>query len=160
MRTSLLHPRVGASAAAVRLVSSDEEWTELLGFQTQISHISTSEDRDFLSVRLNHYQSSSESGRGAWFTAYSDGRIAGACGVALGHGIARLQGLETSTQHRRTGVALSLVEAACDWSMQQRDVHQLVAVVDPDYHARRLFQSVGFQPHDLACAVVPVGSLV
>jgi RimJ/RimL family protein N-acetyltransferase len=160
MRTSVLHSRVGASAAGVRLVSSNEEWTELLDFQTQISHISTSEDRDFLATRLNHYQSSTESGRGAWFASYSDGRVAGTCGVALGHGIARLQGLETSTQHRRTGVALSLVEAACEWAMQQRDVHQLVAVVDPDYHARRLFQSVGFQPHDLACAVVPVGTLL
>lgn len=158
MQATALQARPGAAVLPTRAARSDTEWGDLLDFHIQANRVASPSDREFLAARLDLYRSESEAGNGAWFTAHADGRVVGCCGIALGDGLARLQGLETSTRHRRAGLGLSLVNAASEWAFQHDGTRHLVSVVDPDYHARRLFESVGFQPQDLACGVVPIAS--
>ncbi|MFJ8015048.1 GNAT family N-acetyltransferase [Streptomyces sp. NPDC096339] len=160
MQATALRARPGGAILPVRAARSDSEWGDLLDFHLQANQVVSPGDREFLAARLDLYRSESEAGNGAWFTAYADGRVVGCCGIALGDDLARLQGLETSTGYRRAGLGLSLVKAASEWAYRHAGTRRLVSVVDPGYHARRLFESVGFQDQDLACGVVPIASFV
>ncbi|WP_189449053.1 GNAT family N-acetyltransferase [Streptomyces abikoensis] len=159
MKADSLKVRPGATGVPMQAVQSDAEWRELLDFQIRANQVTRSSDRDFLAARLDLYRTESKAGNGAWFTAHADGCVVGCCGIALGNGLARLQGLEVATSHRGNGVGISLVSVASEWALRHGGTRHLVSVVDPDYHARRLFESVGFRPHDLVCGVVPVDSL-
>ncbi|WP_431781239.1 GNAT family N-acetyltransferase [Streptomyces chumphonensis] len=152
-------PTAPPTAFHVRPVVSDTDWEGLLAFHVEANPVVCADDRAFLAARLGRYRADAEAGRGAWFAAYADGHVVGCCGVALGMGLGRLQGLETSTRLRRAGVGLALVDAAGAWALRQEGTNRLVSVVDPGYHARRLFASAGFAPHDLLSGVVPGHSL-
>ncbi|WP_078870889.1 GNAT family N-acetyltransferase [Streptomyces caatingaensis] len=151
--TSLMEG-AGATGTPTEVVQSDAQWQELLDFHLRVNRVTGSLDREFLAARLDLYRVESKAGNGAWFTAHADGCVVGCCGIALGHGFARLQGLEVMASHRRVGVGLALVSFASQWALQHDGVRRLVSVVDPDYHARRLFESVGFQAYDLLCGAV------
>ncbi|MEH0441499.1 GNAT family N-acetyltransferase [Streptomyces scabiei] len=158
MQTAVVQARPSPTTVSTKAVRADAEWRDLLDFHVEANQVATPSDHEFLAARLDLYRTESEAGTGAWFTAHVDGRVVGCCGIALGDGLARLQGLETSTSHRRGGIGISLVKVASEWALQRDGTNHLVSVVDPDYHARRLFESVGFQTHDLACGVVPADS--
>ncbi|WP_158692758.1 GNAT family N-acetyltransferase [Streptomyces roseochromogenus] len=158
MQATALHPQQRSTDVVIKPVSSAADWDSLLNFHLQANPVTSTSDEDFLRTRLNLYRTQSEKGQAAWFTALHHNRVVGCCGVAVGEQIARLQGLETSTSNRRSGVGRQLVTTASQWALNSVGVRRIVAVVDPDYHARRLFESVGFEPHDLACGVVPTES--
>ncbi|MGY4969573.1 GNAT family N-acetyltransferase [Streptomyces nigrescens] len=139
-------------------VSSDADWDSLLDFHLHTNPVRSKDDEAFLRARLHLYRTQAEKGKAAWFTARHHDQVIGCCGVAVGDQTARLQGLEASTTHRRNGVGRQLVNTASRWALTAANARRIVAVVDPGYHARRLFETVGFEPHGLACGVVATAS--
>ena len=159
MVAAALNARSGASDVSVKPIRDTPGWADLLAFQDPSSHALGTARNEMAAKRIGLYRTRVAQETGAWFAGYRDGNLIGCCGVLVGHGIARLQGLKTAAEHRRSGIGVSLVRAASEWALRVSGVKQLVAVVDPYYHAMRLFQSVGFEPHDLACGTVPAGTV-
>ncbi|HWH00266.1 MAG TPA: GNAT family N-acetyltransferase [Pilimelia sp.] len=145
-----------ASGVTVRECADARDWADLLRFQN-LSVGPGGSGRQFLAQRLDLYRHRAAIGEAAWFAAYRDGGVVGCCGVVLGERFGRLQGMETAIAHRRFGVGRALVLAAGGWALDR--ARQVVAVADPDYHAARLFESVGFRPNDLACGLVPAATV-
>jgi RimJ/RimL family protein N-acetyltransferase len=160
MVTTTLNTRSGSSNVSIRLIRDTADWVDLLAFQDPSRQAPGGARSGLAAKRIGLYQTRAKQGTGAWFAGYRDGSVVGCCGVMIGHRIARFQGLKTSPEYRRSGIGVSLVRAASEWALSVDGVKQLVAVVDPDYHALRLFQSIGFEPHDLACGVVPAGTVM
>ncbi|WP_374205917.1 GNAT family N-acetyltransferase [Crossiella sp. S99.2] len=157
--TDAVVARPGSASASVRAVHGENDWADLLNFQRRLSDALGVEDEGFVTQRLELLRRRAHQGCAAWFTSHQDGQVIGSCGVLLGHGVARLQQLETTQEHRRAGVATSLVIAAAQWAFAQTNVARLVAVADPKYHAASLFRTLGFRDHDLACGVAPAGTV-
>ena len=61
-----------------------------------------------------------------------------------GEGVARYQSVETHPDARSRGLAGTLVHTAGEWAREHLGTRTLVIVADPDYHAQRLYESVGF----------------
>ncbi len=88
-----------------------------------------------------------EAERGRWFGAFVDDRLVAQMGlVAAGPGLARFQAVETDPDHRRRGLAGSLVHHAGRYGFTEFGARTLVMVADPNYFAIDLYRAVGFAP--------------
>lgn len=89
-------------------------------------------------------------GTGSWFGAFADGRMVSGLGVfAYGAGtrtgpVARYQTVDTLEEYRGRGLAGSLVHLAGQYALGTLGARTLVIVADPEYHAIRLYRSLGF----------------
>ncbi|MHA0044500.1 GNAT family N-acetyltransferase [Deinococcus sp. PEB2-67] len=64
-----------------------------------------------------------------------------------------LQSVETHPDARSRGLAGTLVHHAGEWAREHLGARTLVIVADPEYHAQRLYQSVGFTPTEVQIAL-------
>ena len=86
-----------------------------------------------------------EAGHGGWFGAFADELLV--CQMGLfsgGPGLARFQSVETLPEHRRRGLAGTLVAHTSRYGFEVLGARTLVMVADPDYHAIDLYRSLGF----------------
>lgn len=146
-----------ADGSGVLMLASERDWLQLLEFHLRIYPPRTSAEQEFLERRVELWRRRAADGTGAVFAIINDG-VAGVCGVFLGEGTGRLLSLDVLPENRRTGIGHVLAHSAGRWALSQRGVRRLVAVVDPTYHARALFASLGFAPRDLARGIVPSSS--
>lgn len=87
-----------------------------------------------------------ELGHGGWFGAFVDGRLVCQMGLfAGGPGLARYQSVETDPDHRRRGLAGTLVAEVGWYGFEVLCAQILVMVADPAYHAIDLYLSLGFE---------------
>jgi GNAT superfamily N-acetyltransferase len=100
---------------------------------------------EFVHARTRTSRRLVESGHGAWFGAFLDGRLVCQLGLLrAGAGLARFQSVLTDPAFRRLGVAATLVHHACRWGLDVLQVGTLVMVADPDYFAVELYRKLGF----------------
>ena len=94
-------------------------------------------------------------GHGAVLGAFDDrGDMLSGLGIfGAGDGVARYQSVETHPDARSRGLAGTLVHRAGEWARGQLGTRTLVIVADPDYHAQRLYESVGFTPTEVQIAL-------
>jgi len=77
-----------------------------------------------------------EAAHGSWFGAFVDHRLVAQMGLlAAGPELARFQAVETDPDHRRRGLAGSLVYYASRRGFDELGARTLVMVADPDYFA-------------------------
>ena len=72
----------------------------------------------------------------------------GSCAAAQDaqeHGIARYQVVQTHPEHRRKGLCGTLVSAAATYGRENMGAETFVMIADPEYHAGRVYNSVGFE---------------
>ena len=62
-----------------------------------------------------------------------------------GHGVGRFQHVVTHPAYRRRGICGTLVYEIGSLALTRDDVDYLVMHADPDYHAARIYRSLGFQ---------------
>ena len=92
-------------------------------------------------------------GRGAWYVALAEGEVAGACGLVATGPRGRFQLVVTAPAHRRRGICRRLVSDAATDATARHGLESLVIVADADYHARGIYESLGFAPRERVCAV-------
>jgi ribosomal protein S18 acetylase RimI-like enzyme len=110
--------------------------------------------RSFVRKRFEALRVLFRSGRGAWYAAFSGAMIVGSLGIVVTGGRARFQMVDTRASHRGRGVASRLVLSAAAHAVRQQPVDELVIVADPDYHARAIYESLGFKAVERVCGVV------
>lgn len=106
--------------------------------------------RTFSAGRLAGLRRAQEAGHGACLGAFAGGRMLAGLGVYdAGGGVTRYQNVETHPAQRSRGLAGHLVHFAGEWARHHLGARTLVIVADPDYHAQRLYERVGFRPTEL-----------
>lgn len=132
----------------IRPIRQDWEWDGAL--QNQIMcrgpEYGLAGYTDFKTRQMARYREMVRAGRGQWFGAFMGEQIVGDLGVFIEGGVARYQAVETHPEHRRQGVCGTLVYEAAKYAFSDLKAHTLVMVADPEYHAAKIYESVGFRP--------------
>lgn len=133
--------------AEFRILKSDEDWQCSLELQM----LARDEDlkneaayRAYRSRKMQRYRAMSEDGLGAWFGAFLDGELVADLGVYKDDSLGRFQNVATHPDYRRRGLCGTLVHYAGKMALEDWNLKTLVMVADPDYHAARIYESVGF----------------
>jgi hypothetical protein len=129
--------------AELRTLESDADWNARL----ELSKAVQTWGHDFLERSNAARRRQVEAGHGLWFGAFLEGRLVSSLGVFdVGDGLARFQTVETHPQFERRGLCGTLVHHAGTHVLERfLGVNTLVMVADPEYHAKRVYESVGFQ---------------
>lgn len=133
--------------AEFRVLDGDADWESALDLQEAMYPSDNPEGwHGFAGRRLRAMRQLQERGCGAWFGAFEAGRMVSSLGVfGDGSGVARFQNVDTHPEHRRKGLAGTLVHVAGQYAQQRMAVRMLVIVADPDDVAIRVYRSAGFQ---------------
>jgi len=155
--SSVIRPRQPRLAATVRQLAGDDDWRQsaelrLACFEPAPPAAPTAapgvsaDEQEFDARKLAARRELTETGRAAWFGAFAAGRLVAQLGlVPAGNGLARYQDVETHPEFRRQGLAGTLVWRAGTYGLAELGAARLVIVADPDYHAFRLYESLGFR---------------
>lgn len=129
--------------AELRRLDGDEDWRKALDLR--LVAYKAADDRSFAERQMAAQRRLQEAGRGSWFGAFDGGRMVSGLGVFTdGQGVGRYQSVDTHPEHRRQGLAGTLVHLAGRYALDVLGVRTLVIVADPAYHAIKIYRSVGF----------------
>jgi hypothetical protein len=132
-------PRLNTEAEFRRLESDDWEQSRDLGIRCY------GDGGPYLERRVGARRRLTQSGRAAWFGAFTDGRLLSQLGVCdAGGGLARYQDVETDPGARRRGLAGTLVWRAGVYAAGAFGAGTLVIVADPAEEAIRVYRACGF----------------
>ncbi|PNY80330.1 GNAT family N-acetyltransferase [Deinococcus koreensis] len=144
-------PRRLSRDATFRPLASDADWAAALTLREAVNAADPGGHepegyRTFSLLKLASYRRAQEAGHGAMLGAFdATGAMLSGLGIFdAGEGVARYQSVETHPEARSRGLAGTLVHTAGDWAREHLGTRTLVIVADPEYHAQRLYESVGF----------------
>jgi ribosomal protein S18 acetylase RimI-like enzyme len=144
--TSVRPPRRTADAVCRTLVS-DADWAQSVELRVRC-HDGEEEPaafRAYVQAQARTRREMVEAGLGRWCGAFSGDRLVCQMGLfAAGPGLARFQSVETDPEHRRRGLAGTLVHHISRCGFEELGARTLVMVADPSYHAIELYRSLGF----------------
>jgi ribosomal protein S18 acetylase RimI-like enzyme len=149
LRAQSVHPPAKySSQIQVRPITSDTDWREVI--ECQILSKSDGFDepsyRIFKERQMARYRAMSEQGFGHWFSAFLDGKLVGDLGIFKDGSLGRFQSVETHPDFRRQGICGALVYEAAKFAFESMAITELVMVADENYHAAKIYESVGFIP--------------
>lgn len=90
----------------------------------------------------------SEAGLGNWFGAFIGEQLVGDLGIFHENGIGRYQNVGTHPNFRKQGICGTLVYQSGLIALRDYKIQYLVMEADPDYHAARIYESVGFKRNE------------
>jgi len=132
----------------VRPIMTDTEWKEVTEAQifSKAAEYDEKSYRQFKEKQMARYRAMSEKGLGHWFGAFINGTLVGDLGVYQEGHIGRFQSVETHPDFRRQGVCGTLVYESAKYAFDKMGCTHLVMVADENYHAAKIYESVGFTP--------------
>jgi ribosomal protein S18 acetylase RimI-like enzyme len=129
--------------AEIRPLVSDADWRQ--SSELGVRCFGADGAQEYLKRRAAARQRLTQAGGGAWFGAFSGGRLLAQLGVCdAGDGFARYQDVETDPAARRRGLAGTLVWHAGRYGREVLGASTLVIVADPAASAIRLYRACGF----------------
>jgi ribosomal protein S18 acetylase RimI-like enzyme len=132
-----------SSDAEIRPLASDADWQQ--SFELGVRCFGDDGAQEYLKRRAAARRRLTRAGSGAWFGAFSGGRLLAQLGVCdAGGGFARYQDVETDPAARRRGLAGTLVWHAGCYGREVLGASTLVIVADPAEAAIRLYRACGF----------------
>ena len=142
-----------APEAGVRPLAGDADWAQAVLLSGEIDRgpdAASPQHREFLARRRTETRAMAESGRGAQWGAFVDGRLVAQLGIfSDGSGVARYRSVETHPQFRRRGLAGTLVVQAGRYAADRLAATRLVIVAETDGPAIGLYRSLGFGDAEL-----------
>jgi hypothetical protein len=133
--------------AEYRPLISDEDWAAAVAVEVA-NREDDGDERDvaaFEALRMQSRRRLADSGHGAWFGGFLDGRLVTSLGIFTdGSGIARFQSVNTLSSARGRGLAGTTVYHAARYGLTELGADTLVIVADQDAVAARVYRSVGF----------------
>lgn len=151
-----VHPPARVNHDAVyRALRTDDDWAQSVGLRMR-----TYEGPDpagherFVAAKVATNRRLVDAGHGGWFGAFLAGRLVCQMGLfAADWNLARFQSVETDPDHRRLGLAGSLLHHVSEYGLTELAADTLVICADPDYVAIDLYLAVGFAPTGAAVQV-------
>lgn len=152
---NLHHPKHCCQGLQIKIISSDGDWEAAI--QNQIScrgdEFKLEMYLPFKHAQMKKYCDMVKANLGNWFGAYLDGRLVAECGVFIFDGIGRYQVVGTHPEFRRRGICGNLIFESARWAFEHGGARMLVMVADPEYHAAKIYESVGFCPAQKAIGI-------
>ncbi|PYC66068.1 GNAT family N-acetyltransferase [Streptomyces tateyamensis] len=142
-----LRPPSTAPGAEVRALTGDDDWQQALTLEFACHGLPANERaRRFAERRVAGFRAQCEAGNGSWVGAFVAGRLRAGAGLfTAGPTLARFQNVATHPDFRRRGLASAVLRHAARHALPDGPTTRtLVIVADPDYHAVRLYRSLGF----------------
>lgn len=144
----LIYPTKFNSRLKIKKISSDREWEDAYQMQllTTDEKYAGKEFEVFKKKQMAEYRAMSEQGLGNWFGAYLGEQIVGDLGIFYQEELARFQNVGTHPHFRRQGICQTLVYESAQMALGEYGVSTLVMEADANYHAAKIYESVGFKP--------------
>ncbi len=132
----------------IRPITADWEWEQALQNQIECrpSGFSSQGYQVFKQNQMIRYRRMTGLGLGFWFGAFLHEHLVADLGLFVSGKIARFQQVETHPEFRRRGICGALVYQASCYAFDRMNVDTLVMVADEEYHAARIYESIGFIP--------------
>ncbi|MAE58734.1 MAG: hypothetical protein CME69_07625 [Halobacteriovorax sp.] len=101
--------------------------------------------QEFYTKSMKKYLSLIEKGHGKWFGAFVNDVLVGSLGIFKSGDTARFQLVNTHPDFQRQGVCSTLMYESCLYAMSKMNASELVIVAEENYHAVKIYQTVGFK---------------
>jgi GNAT superfamily N-acetyltransferase len=135
------------AAAVCRRLASDDDWAQSVDLRVRCHDgpVAAPAFRAYATAQVQTRREMVDAGHGGWFGAFEGDLLVCQMGLfASGPGLARFQSVETDPEHRRRGLAGSLVSYVSRYGFDELGARTLVMVADPGYHAVDLYRALGF----------------
>ena len=132
----------------VNVIDSDEDFETAIKIQIACGgdHLSKESWEGFYRKQMTQYRLMTKDRKGFWFGAYLNKKLVGSLGIYIDGEVGRYQIVSTDPNHQRLGVCSSLVFHSAQYAFNKMGVKTLVMVADEEYHAAKIYCSVGFKP--------------
>ncbi len=156
LTSDVVQPHKFNQQIVVRWLEGDDDWEALLEAKLKLrdARFSLETYAPFKKRWLDVRRQLTERGKGNWFGAFLGETLVGDLGLFHDGSIARFQDVATDPEFRRQGICGTLVYEASKQALRSGGISSLVMVADENYHAARIYESVGFRPvehHTVAC---------
>lgn len=147
--TEIIKPKQVNEDLKIKAYSSDEDWNDYIDvhFTPNWDYGSDSDQKIFLKQNSDEFKSFSDTGIAQRYGAFLNGKMIADLGVYWENGVARFNNIATHRDHRRKGACRKLVYEVCKLLLERDDINTLVMEADEHYHAAKIYESVGFMPH-------------
>jgi len=100
----------------------------------------------YLNGMMRMYRKLIAVGKGSWYGAFVDGELVAHLGLFYDNRIGRFQSVVTKPAYRNQGICSTLVYQVALEGFTLAD--KLVMVADENYHAAKIYESLGFKPKE------------
>jgi ribosomal protein S18 acetylase RimI-like enzyme len=139
-------PKINTNAE-YRPILEEADWAQTIRLWLDTNERHEPEGYEIFARRkLQAYQQMTEAGLGNWWGAFLNGTMVAGLGLFLEDGIGRFQSVDTHPEYRRRGLCGTLVYTAAKHALEEQHAKVLVMCADPEYHAAKIYESVGFKP--------------
>ncbi|HMN68900.1 MAG TPA: GNAT family N-acetyltransferase [Bdellovibrionales bacterium] len=141
-------PKKMSSQVVIRPISTEDEWRQVTENQilSKSADFKESEYRVFKERQMARYRAMAQQGLGHWFGAFLEEKLVGDLGIYRDGKLGRFQSVETHPDFRRRGICGALVYKSAQFALAEMGLKDLVMVADENYHAAKIYESVGFAP--------------
>jgi N-acetylglutamate synthase-like GNAT family acetyltransferase len=140
--------------AEYRPILTAEDWEQTIQLRIECNDEHEPEGyKTFVRRKMLEYGRMTEAGLGNWWGAFLDGKMVSSLGLFLEHGVGRFQSVETHADYRRRGLCGTLVHTAAKHALEHHNPKVLVMCADPEYHAARIYEGIGFKPTETQMAL-------
>lgn len=147
------------SAAEIRPLSSDHDWHQRVELAMSLWAAEMGPSYEpFVRRATSAARALTETGAGRWYGAFVDGRLVADLGIfRTVDRLGRYQSVATHPDHRRRGLAGTLLHAAGRYAIDELGCRALVIVAEADGDAGRIYRRQGFRPagHQLHAYLSP-----
>jgi GNAT superfamily N-acetyltransferase len=144
LTASALRAPARSTSATLRSLAGDDDWRQALDLHVSTNSSDPGVTHDFLAAQVADQRALCDRGHANWYGAFEDGALCSSLGIVTDGGeLARFQVVETHPDTRRRGFASALVYHAGQTAFE-RGAKRLVIVADPECHAIRIYESLGF----------------
>ena len=146
--SALVLPQHPNAEINIRKLESERDWRELLDLQVLCRDAEHNEEnfRAYAEGRLRGYRERVDAGSGAWYSAFVGDQQVASLGMFRSENAGRFQVVITHPSFRRRGICGTLVHHVAQLTLERDEIDSLLMVADTEYHAARIYESVGFAP--------------
>lgn len=141
-------PRKYNDNVQLKIIKNAEDFEACINVQTSCASDKLSKEswESFYRASMGQYRKMIEKKKGLWFGATLDGRIVGSLGIFADGDVGRFQIVSTHPEFQRRGVCSTLVYKSAKYALKELGIKTLVMVAGEDYHAAKIYESIGFVP--------------
>lgn len=140
-----------------------EDWPRMIEIQVEANTAEDSSDssnnlsrhewQSFYQSQSQRYKKMIDAGHGQWFGGFYKNQLVTGLGIFHDGEMGRYQIVSTHPGFTKKGFAATLVYLSALYALDKMQLKQLIMCADPDYHAARIYASVGFTPVHTDCGV-------
>ena len=133
---------------SIRPLESEEDWESYIDihYSPDWEYGSDESQKEFLKNEYEHFRTMVDSGVGIRLGAELGGKLVGDLGIYWDGDVGRFNSVGTHRDFRRQGVCSTLVYLASEYAFENRGIKKLVMEADEEYHAAKIYESIGFIP--------------